>query len=126
MYAWSMDDIATETGSADQLAEALQIINIVPNPYLAYSEYERNRIDSRIKITNLPERCNIKIYSMNGKLIKEFKKDSPQTFQDWLLINHAAIPIASGVYLVRVEIPDVGARTLKAFIAMRQVDLQNL
>ena len=126
MYSWNMDDIATETGSADQLAEALQIINIVPNPYLAYSEYERNRIDSRIKITNLPERCNIKIYSMNGKLIKEFKKDSPQTFQDWLLINHAAIPIASGVYLVRVEIPNVGARTLKAFIAMRQVDLQNL
>ena len=61
-----------------------------------------------------------------GKLVKEFKKDSPQTFQDWLLINHAGIPIASGVYLIRVDIPGIGARVLKAFIAMRQQDLQNL
>jgi hypothetical protein len=126
MYSWSMDDIATETGSKDQLAEALRIINVVPNPYLAYSEYERNRLDSRIKITNLPERCNIEIYNMQGKLVKNFKKDSPQTFQDWLLINHAGIPIASGVYMIRVEVPDVGVRVLKAFVAMRQQDLQNL
>lgn len=126
MYSWSMDDIATVTGSKDQLAEALQIINVVPNPYMAYSQYERNRLDSRIKITNLPEKCTVSIYDMRGKLVKEFKKDSPQTFQDWLLINHAGIPIASGIYLVRVDIPDVGARVLKAFIAMRQQDLQNL
>lgn len=126
MYSWNMDDIATETGSEDQLAEALKIINVVPNPYLGYSEYERNRLDSRIKITNLPERCTIGIYNMQGKLVKDFKKDSPQTFQDWLLINHAGIPISSGVYLIRVEIPGVGARVLKSFIAMRQQDLQNL
>lgn len=126
MYSWSMDDIATETGSDDQLAEALRMINIVPNPYMAYSEYERNRLDSRVKITNLPEKCSISIYNMQGKLVKSFRKDGPQTFQDWLLINHAGIPIASGVYLIRVEIPGIGARVLKAFIAMRQQDLQNL
>lgn len=126
MYGWSMDDIATETGSIDQLAEALKIINVVPNPYNAYSEYERNRLDTRIKITNLPERCTINIYNMQGKLVKTFKKDNDQTFQDWLLINHVGIPIASGVYLIHVEIPGVGERVLKAFIAMRQQDLQNL
>lgn len=126
MYSWNMDDIATETGSADQLAEALRILNIVPNPYNAYSEYERSRLDSRVKIINLPEKCMIKIYNMQGKMIKEFKKDNPSTFQDWLLLNHAGIPIASGVYLIHVEIPDIGERVLKAFIAMRQQDLQNL
>ncbi|MFK7785326.1 MAG: T9SS type A sorting domain-containing protein [Crocinitomicaceae bacterium] len=126
MYSWSMDDIATETGSADQLAEALKMINVVPNPYLAYSQYERNRLDSRIKITNLPERCTIRIYNLQGKMVKDFKKDNPLTFQDWLLVNNQAIPIASGVYLIHVDIPDVGARTLKAFIGMRQQDLQNL
>ena len=126
MYSWSMDDIATVTGSDDQLAEALRILNVVPNPYMAYSEYERNRLDSRIKIVNLPERCSISIYNMQGKLVKEFKKDSPQTYQDWLLINHAGIPISSGVYLIRVDIPGIGARVLKSFIAMRQQDLQNL
>ena len=126
MYSWSMDDIATVTGSDDQLAEALKILNVVPNPYLAYSEYERNRLDSRVKITNLPERCTISIYDMRGKLVKDFKKDSPITYQDWLLVNNVGIPIASGVYLIRVEIPGIGARVLKTFIAMRQQDLQNL
>ncbi|NVK65341.1 MAG: T9SS type A sorting domain-containing protein [Flavobacteriales bacterium] len=126
MYSWNMDEIATVTGSDDQLAEALRIINIVPNPYLAYSEYERNRLDSRVKITNLPERCYISIYNMQGKLVKDFKKDSPITYQDWLLINHAGIPISSGVYLIRVEIPGIGSRVLKSYIAMRQQDLQNL
>jgi hypothetical protein len=30
------------------------------------------------------------------------------------------------VYLIHVEIPGIGERILKSFIAMRMVDLQNL
>ncbi len=126
MYSWNMDDIATEVGVADQLADALSIINVVPNPYYAYSEYERNKLDTRVKITNLPERCNIKIYNSQGKLVKSFKKDSPITYLDWTLVNHANIPIASGLYLIHVEVPDIGDVVLKAFISMRAVDMQNL
>jgi flagellar hook assembly protein FlgD len=126
MYGWSMDQIATQIGSQDMLKEALDLINVVPNPYYAFSEYERNKLDNRIKITNLPEQCQIRIYSSNGKLIRNIKKDSPMTFQDWDLTNHAGIPVSSGVYLIHVEVPNVGERVLKAFIAMRMVDLQNI
>jgi hypothetical protein len=126
MYGWSMDEIETQYGSRDRMAEVLEIINVVPNPYKAYSEYENNRIDSRVKITNLPERCSIKIYTAHGKLIKTFEKDSPETYQDWQLTNHAGIAVASGVYLIHVDVPDVGERILKAYIVMRQVDLQNI
>jgi hypothetical protein len=126
MYGWSMDQIATQIGSQDMLEEALDLINVVPNPYYAFSEYERNKLDNRIKITNLPEKCQIRIYSSNGKLIRNIKKDSPLTFQDWDLTNHAGIPVASGIYLIHVEVPNVGERVLKAFIAMRMVDLQNI
>ncbi|MDG1147909.1 MAG: T9SS C-terminal target domain-containing protein, partial [Crocinitomicaceae bacterium] len=59
MYSWSTSDIATELGSADELTSALDLINVVPNPYYAYSQYERNRLDTRVKITNLPERCTV-------------------------------------------------------------------
>jgi hypothetical protein len=48
------------------------------------------------------------------------------TFQDWTLTNHANVPVASGVYLIHVEVPGIGERILKAFVAMRQVDLQNM
>jgi hypothetical protein len=126
MYGWSMDDIATKVGSKDQLKEALAMINVVPNPYLAFSEYERNKLDNRVKITNLPERCTIKIYTTGGKLVKTIKKDNPLTYQDWTLTNHADIPVAGGVYLIHIDVPNVGERVLKAFIAMRMVDLQNI
>lgn len=126
MYSWSMDDIATTTGSVDQLAKALEMINVVPNPYYAYSEYERTRLDTRVKITNLPERCTVKIYSVNGKLVRTFKKDSPVTSIDWDLNNWKAIPVAGGVYLIHVDIPDVGEKVLKFFGGMRQVDLQGI
>jgi hypothetical protein len=125
MYSWSMDKIATQVGQSRALEEALEMINVVPNPYNAFSEYERNKIDNRIKITNLPEKCTISIYTTNGKLIQRIVKDSPITYQDWTLTNFANIPVASGVYLIHVEVPHVGERVLKAFIAMRMVDLQN-
>ena len=124
MYSWSMSDIRTETGSSDELTSALDIINVVPNPYYASSQYERNRLDTRVKITNLPERCTIKIYTVNGKLVRTFKKDSPITSLDWDLNNHKGIPVAGGIYLIHVDVPGIGERVLKFFGGMRQIDLQ--
>jgi len=121
-----MADIATTIGSKDQLADALKLINVVPNPYYAFSEYERNRLDTKVKITNLPEICTVKIYSSNGKLVRTFKKDSPITSLDWDLNNHKGIPVASGVYLIHVDVPEVGEVILKFFGGMRQIDLQGI
>ena len=53
MYGWDMEEIRTEVGSEVSLTDALDLINVVPNPYYAYSQYEENRLDSRVKITNL-------------------------------------------------------------------------
>ncbi|MES2588559.1 MAG: T9SS type A sorting domain-containing protein, partial [Bacteroidota bacterium] len=104
--------------------EALDLINVVPNPYYAFSEYETGRIDNRIKFTNLPENCTIKIYNLSGKLVKTFKKSNPLTFQDWTLINEVGIPVASGIYLIHVDVPNVGERILKSFIATRAPDME--
>ena len=126
MYGWSMDDIATKVGSKDQLKEALAMINVVPNPYYAFSEYERTRIETKVKITNLPERCTVSIYTISGKLVRTFKKDSPVTSLDWDLTNSKAIPVAGGVYLIHIDVPNVGERVIKFFGGMRQVDLQGI
>ena len=126
MYSWNTSDIATELGSADELTSALDLINVVPNPYSAYSEYERNRLDTRVKITNLPDRCTIKIYTTNGKLVRTFKKDNSITSIDWDLNNHKNIPVAGGVYLIHVDVPGIGEKVLKFFGGMRQIDLQGI
>ena len=124
MYSWSMNDLQTTTASRDALASALDLINVVPNPYYAFSEYERNKVDTRIKFTNLPEVCTITIYTTSGKLVNQFKKDNALTYMDWTLTNKIGIPVSSGVYLVHVDVPGVGERVLKAFVAMRKLDIE--
>ncbi|MNX84746.1 hypothetical protein D3C86_1165580 [compost metagenome] len=126
MYSWSMNDLQTTTASRDVLASALDLINVVPNPYYAFSEYERNRIDSRVKIVNLPDQCTVTIYNVSGKLIRQYKKDNSITFIDWDLKNTIGVPIASGVYLIHVDVPGVGERIVKFFGGMRQVDLETI
>lgn len=126
MYEWTIDDIQTQTNNRDALAEALKMINIVPNPYYAFSEYEEGRLDTKVKIVNLPEVCTVKIFTSNGKLVRSFKKDSPITYLDWDLNNHQRVPVGSGVYLIHVDVPEVGQRVLKAYIGVRQVDLQGI
>ncbi|MCH2231459.1 MAG: T9SS type A sorting domain-containing protein [Crocinitomicaceae bacterium] len=126
MYSWSTDDIATQYNDNAEATSALDLINVVPNPYYAYSEYERNRLDTRVKITNLPEVCTVKIYSTNGKLVRTFEKDNEVTSVDWDLNNFKNIPVAGGVYLIHVDVPGVGEKVLKFFGGMRQIDLQGI
>ena len=111
----------------DSVAESqLGNIRIVPNPYYAYSSYETDRLDNRVKVINLPETCTISIYSVNGTLIRQFSKDDPtQTWIDWDLKNHAFVPIASGVYIVHIEAPEIGEIVLKWFGALRPTDLDS-
>jgi len=117
---------SSRTSIVSQLESGLDKVNIVPNPYYAYSEYESGRLDNRVKITNLPERCNVKIFNMQGSLIRQFVKDDPITSVEWDLTNAQAIPIASGVYIIHVEVPGVGEKILKWFGTMRKVDLNNI
>lgn len=130
MFSWNANTMKTVTNDQSSLAEALKLINVVPNPYYAYSEYERNKIDTRVKIVNLPERCTVRIYGINGKLIRTFKKDSPITSLDWDLNNQIGVAISSGVYLIHVEVPDLPAgenvRILKFMVGQRQVDLHGI
>jgi hypothetical protein len=126
MYSWNMNDIATRTNDSKKLTEVLDLINVVPNPYYAYSEYETGRLDTKVKITNLPEKCTVSIYTVNGKLVRQYKKDNTDTYQDWDLNNFKGIAVAGGVYLIHVEVPGAGERVIKFFGGMRQVDLQSL
>jgi hypothetical protein len=53
---------------------ALDKIRIVPNPYLGYSTYETQANDAEVKITNLPNTCTIKIYTLDGVLVRTIQR----------------------------------------------------
>jgi hypothetical protein len=125
MYSFSTADIATSLNDNLTAQTALDLINIVPNPYYAYSEYETSQIDNRARFTNLPEKCIISIHNINGVMIKQITKDDESTWVDWDLKNHAGIPISGGLYLIHVSADGIGERTLKWFAAMRPLDLNS-
>ncbi|MBL0330495.1 MAG: T9SS type A sorting domain-containing protein [Bacteroidetes bacterium] len=125
MYTFNTAEIETHKGDNELAVNALDLINVVPNPYYAYSAYERKALENIVKITNLPEKCDISIYSLNGTLIRKFSKDDPKTSLDWDLKNQARIPIASGMYIIYIKVPDVGEKTLKWFGVLRPTDLDS-
>ena len=121
---------------------ALDLINVVPNPYYAYSTYETGRIDNRVRITNLPNKCKIKIFTLNGTLVRtfdrdvsgqedivitesEFNRSKRLPYQDWDMKNQSGISVASGLYIIHVDVPGVGEKILKWFGVMRPLDLQS-
>jgi hypothetical protein len=125
LYSFSTKNIAATTNDAPTLESVLDIINIVPNPYYAFSSYETSKLDNRVKITNLPEECVVTIYDLNGTMIRQYDKADPVTSLDWDLKNMKNIPIASGTYIIHVNVPGVGEKILKWFGVMRPIDLDN-
>jgi hypothetical protein len=141
LYSFSTESIATSQNNYDRVVSDLDYINVVPNPYYAYDDYERNQLDNRIKITNLPLQCTVTIFNISGTLIRQFVVDKsgiPQprsstsgintddkTSIDWDLKNFAGIPIAGGVYLINVKADGIGERTIKWFGILRPVDLNS-
>ena len=123
LYTFGTGDLATIKGGEGVAENALDLINVVPNPYFSYSAYENNILDNIVKITNLPQNCVISIYTVNGTLIRRFQKDDPKTSLDWDLKNQRNVPIASGLYLIHVNVPDVGEKVVKFFGTLRPIDL---
>ena len=133
MYKFNTADIAVRINDNETAVNALDLINVVPNPYYGASTYEVSRLDNKVKITNLPENCKVRIYTLNGTLIRTFNKDSDiardgnnyRTSIDWDLRNQKGIPIASGLYIIHIDAPGIGEKIIKWFGVVRPFDLQS-
>ena len=144
VYTFNTEGLEAVKFSTQKNESDLDLINVVPNPYYAYADgpgYERNQLDTRVKITNIPEQCVVTIYNISGTLIRQYNVDKtgvnnpsastsgndtdPKTSLDWDLKNFAGIPIAGGLYLIHVKETGgrSGERVIKWFGAMRPVDL---
>ncbi len=111
----------TDTSNRNKL---LDRINVVPNPYYGYSGFESNRYDTKVRIINLPPQATIRIYSMDGSLVRTITKNSPNvSYVDWDIRNTAGLPIASGVYMMHVNAVGIGERVIKWFGATRPLDV---
>lgn len=130
VYSFNTKDIApakigdSRNDYTNNKDEIFKRIFMVPNPYYAYSEYEENRLENKVRIVNLPEKATIKIFTTDGVLVKTIRKNDYKTnFVDWDIKNEKGIPLASGMYLVHVNLDGIGETILKWFGAMRPLDI---
>ena len=115
MYEFSTADIYTMIGDATTAKNALDYIRVVPNPYYGYSSYEVNQLDNRVKITNLPRKATIKIFTVSGTEVRTLNKDNGMTSIDWDLKNNFGIPDKTkisddAVDLIKKLVTDVDKR----------------
>ena len=143
-YRFKFEGVAPEELTTDtDVNSALDMINVVPNPYYGYSAYETSQFTNRVKITNLPAKCVVTIYSIDGKFIRQYNRNESGNFQggrnnapilnsqispalEWDIKNSKGIPVASGVYLIHVDAEDLGERVIKWFGVGRQFDPSGL
>jgi hypothetical protein len=143
-YEWEIQGKEAIPAGVDKYPEVLAAIDVVPNPYYGLSYYENNEFATTVKITNLPAVATVSIYTLDGKFIRRFNRNemgvqvsasrpsagitTTQIYPalEWDVKNDKGIPVASGIYLIHVEVPGVGSRTLKWFGVQRQFDPSKL
>ncbi|MBN2572658.1 MAG: hypothetical protein JXA68_11060 [Ignavibacteriales bacterium] len=126
---FSVDDIyrfmTIGKAYSEELAKKdLDRINIYPNPYYGANPNETKYFETFVTINHLPEyhKVNIKIYDLAGQLVKRiWKYSSGEQEIKWDLTNEDGIPVASGIFLIHIEIPDYGyEKILKVGIIQEQ------
>ncbi|MBC8377508.1 MAG: hypothetical protein H8E26_15830 [FCB group bacterium] len=111
VYSWS-----TEVAGTAYDEDALDLIQIFPNPYFGYQSEQSSFSEPYVTMSNLPEQaCTIRIYSLGGTLVRRFDHEVG-TYEYWDLLNEHRWPVASGVYIVHIEVPDLGNKILKVAV----------
>ncbi len=104
----------------------LNNIRVVPNPYYGYNDLETSTYNRFVSFRHLPTKCKIKIYTIDGVLIRTLNKDDQSSQMNYDLKNSEAVPIASGLYIVLIDVPGVGQKVMKlaVFTAEERIDVR--
>lgn len=114
-----------ETANPDSL---LSRIRVVPNPYVATNTFEQQNPFSTgrgprvIRFINLPPNCTLRIFSVNGRQIRELRMndgtndglsaaDLMNGTIEWDLESEDGLTVSYGVYLFHVDAPGLGDHT---------------
>lgn len=116
----------TPITSAALAKEAAQLVNIFPNPYFGQNRGEINPVERFVTLSHLPTSgATIRIFTLAGSLVKTIDDDvrSEQGTlgthsAQWNLRNDDDVPVASGLYILHVDMGSLGEKVLKAVVFM--------
>lgn len=125
-YTFNTAEICAKANEQKVAKANLDKVQVVPNPYYGYNDYEMSKLDNVVKITNLPSRCNVKIFTLDGTLVRSLQKDNDAvTSIDWDVKNEQGLSVASGFYIFHIDAPGVGTKVIKWFGVQREIDLDS-
>jgi len=100
--------------------QSLATVRVVPNPYVISATWERKRLGDPklgepirdIAFTNLPAQCTIRIYTLDGNLVKTIDHTNGTGTEFWDLRSFSNQLIATGMYIYHVK-SDAGEKVSK-------------
>ena len=103
---------------SDKAKEEMDKIKVVPNPYVASAQWEaKNPYSSgrgprSLHFTHLPNKCTIRIFTVNGELVDVIVHDSPinEGTEEWKMLTKDNLNVAYGIYVFHVDAPGIGAK----------------
>jgi hypothetical protein len=101
------------------MAVDVQKVNIYPNPYMGYHDLEGT--DSVLPLpkyatfNHLPTTGEVtfRVFNMAGTMVSNFKKTTTTQYQQWDMRNSDNFPLASGVYIIHIDMGSLGTKVLK-------------
>jgi hypothetical protein len=99
---------------------SLSNIRVVPNPFNLFQIKGFPGDPDRLTFTNLTRRCVIRIFTVNGNLVKTIQKDDPSVFVVWSpMLTDDNLFIAPDVYVYYIQDLDTGQKATGKFVVVR-------
>ena len=108
----------------DVAKQSINKIKVVPNPYVVtalwepHNPYANGRGPRRVDFIHLPQKCTIRIYAVDGTLVRKIDHDSNMRdgSEPWDLMTKDNMEVAYGVYVYHIDAPGVGETVGKIFV----------
>jgi len=108
--------------SGDLAKKDIKEVNVFPNPYYGFNPRETTTANHYVTFNHLPPKATIKIFDLAGNLVRTLEKDGDSQYFRWDLNNHRDLPVASGIYIAHIDMPDLKKSIIRkiAVIASQQ------
>ena len=109
VFAFSTPSPTESAITDDDIAK----INVFPNPYMGYHDLEGTDsvlpLPKYITFNHLPAsgKVEFRVFNIGGTQVASFEKNTSTQYQTWNMRNPNDYPLASGVYIVHINMPDI-------------------
>lgn len=100
--------VESKVQDAAAVDRSIERVNVFPNPYFGMNPQETSAYRRFVTFNNLPQKARLRIFNLAGHLVRILDKDDPSQFLQWDLTNADNYLVASGLYIVHLEFPDLG------------------